>query len=111
MGDLASMLNRITSVDTALYRYESLPLTVNIYSPAGEHRMFYAEIPLKENGRWRGEMEDGYMRVRHRIRSYFSFNNAGTHRIDIGQATSQYDLEGVHSVGVHIDRTKLDYNL
>lgn len=100
-----------TSVDTTLYRYSSLPLTVKIYGPSGEHRMFYAEIPLKENGRWQGEVKEGYREVRHRIRTYFCFNAEGQHRIDIGQATSQYDLEGVHSIGLHIDRTKLDYTM
>ena len=100
-----------TSVDTALFRYESLPLTVKIYGAQGEHRMFYAEIPLKKEGRWRGEMVEGYRVVVHRVKAMFSFNAAGDYRIDIGQATSQYDLEGVHSIGLHIVRAKMDYDM
>lgn len=42
------------SVDTAVFRYEDLPLTVNLYSSNRERRMFYANVPLKQNGRWRG---------------------------------------------------------
>ena len=98
------------SVDTDVFRYQTLPLTVNLYSPNGEHRFFYADMPLKEQGRWKGEMKDGYRVVERRVRSFFSFNGTGTHRIEIGQATSQYDLEGVHSVRLYIENTKVDYD-
>lgn len=98
------------AVDTAVYRYPNLPLTVNIYSPNGEHRMFYADIPLKHQGRWRGEVQDGLRTFNQRIRSYFSFNTKGTHRIDVAQATSQYDLEGVRTFGVQVTKAKLDYD-
>lgn len=98
------------AIDTARYRYESVPLTVNLYSPAGERRFFYAELPLKEQGRWKGEVKDGYRVVGRRVRPFFSFNGTGTHRIEIGQATSQYDLEGIHSLNLYIENTKVDYD-
>lgn len=100
------------SVDTAHYRYTNVPLTVNLYSPDGERRMFYATVYLQENGRWRGEAAEGGRRtVGQRIRSFFSFNKSGRYRLEVGQATSQYDLEGVHSIGVYIERTKVDYDI
>ena len=99
------------TVDTTLYRYGSLPLTVNLYSPNSERRMFYAEVPLKENDRWRGEMAEGnYRTVSHHIRTFFSFNAKGDHRMEIGQGTSQYDLEGIHSVQLTVETVKLDYS-
>lgn len=97
------------SIDTTVFRYTSLPLTVNIYSPNGEHRMFYSEVPLKENGRWKGEIDDGRRKASTHIRTFFSFNGKGEHRIEIGQATSQYDLEGIHSIELEIYKIKLDY--
>ena len=97
------------AVDTAAFRYSSLPLTVNIYSPNGEHRMFYSEVPLKENDRWKGEVDDGYRTVGTHIRTFFCFNGKGQHRIEIGQATSQYDLEGIHSIELDVYKVKLDY--
>lgn len=97
------------SVDTEAFRYTSLPLTVNIYNPEGEHRMFYSEITLKENDRWKGEFDDGLRTVSTHIRTFFSFNTKGKHRIEIGQATSQYDLEGIHSIEMDIYKVKLDY--
>ena len=97
------------SIDTAVYRYEDMPLTVNIYSPNSERRMFYANVPFKQNGRWRGEVIDGYRTVTQHIRTFFSFNSKGEHTMEVGQATSQYDLEGIHSMGVHIYKVDLDY--
>lgn len=97
------------SIDTAVYRYEAVPVTVNLYSPNSERRMFYAEVPLKLNGRWRGEVIDGRRTVSNHIRTFFSFNTKGTHRMEVGQATSQYDLEGIHSLQLNIYKVDLDY--
>lgn len=97
------------SIDTDLYRYNAVPVTVNLYSPNSERRMFYAEVPLKLNGRWRGEVVDGRRTATQHIRTFFSFNTKGKHRMEVGQATSQYDLEGIHSLKVNIYKVELDY--
>lgn len=97
------------AADTAVFRYSLLPITVNIYSPAGERRMFYASVPLKENGRWKGEIVGDRRVVTSRIRALFSFNAKGEHRIEIGHATSQYNLEGISSLRLTIENTKIDY--
>ena len=101
-------------VDSALMRNPQLPLTVNFYSPDGERRMFYAYINLTENGRWKGQMlkgrpKEGIRVIRQTIKPFFTFNSAGTYRMDIGQATSQYDLDGVYSLRLDIERTEIDY--
>ena len=101
-------------VDSAQMRNGQLPLTVNLYSPDGERRMFYAYVNLKENGRWKGEPQKGRSReglrvVRENIRPFFTFNSKGTYRMEIGQATSQYDLEGIHSFRLDIKRTEINY--
>lgn len=97
------------AADTTVFRYSLLPITVNIYSPSGEHRMFYASVPLKENGRWKGEIVGDRRQVTSRIRTLFSFNAKGDHRIEIGQATSQYNLEGIGSLRLTVENTKIDY--
>lgn len=97
------------SVDTTIFRYDDMPLTVNLFSPNSERRMFYANVPLKLNGRWRGEVVDGYRTVTQHVRTYFSFNCKGEHKMEIGQATSQYDLEGIHSMSLNIYKVELDY--
>lgn len=101
-------------VDSAKMRNAQLPLTVNFYSPDGERRMFYAYINLKEYGRWKGQRlegrsQEGIRVMRETIRPFFTFNNKGTYRMEIGQATSQYDLEGIYSLRLDIERTEIDY--
>ena len=102
-------IDMTATVDTSIFRYQILPLTVNIYSPNGERRMFYASIPTKENGRWKGEMKDGKREITARVRTFFSFNCTGAHRMEIAQATSQYDLEGLASFRLTIENTDIDY--
>ena len=99
-------------VDTAEMRNNQLPLTVNLYSPEGERRMFYSGIELVQHDRWKGERVEGkpgQRLLKQQIRSFFSFNRKGTHRLEIGQATSQYDLTGVHSLRVSIEKAEIDY--
>ena len=101
-------------VDSAMMRNPQLPLTVNLYSPDGTRRMFYAYINLVENGRWKGEAlkgrsRDGLRVMRQNIRPFFTFNSTGIYRLEIGQATSQYELEGVQSLRLDIERTEIDY--
>ncbi len=103
-------------IDTAVYRYLTVPMLFNLYSPAGDQRSFYAEVPFTENGRWRGEMLTGDKKsplrtASRRIRAFFSVNSTGTHRMEIGQTTSQYDLEGIHSIHVTISKAQLDYDM
>ena len=65
----------LAAVDTGRYRYDNVPVMIELTSPGGELRQFYGVVALKENNRWRGEMEDGYRVASGRIRSYFSFNS------------------------------------
>ena len=103
-------------VDTALMRNPQLPLTVNLYSPDGERRMFYAYVNMVENGRWKGIVtpgrdRDGLRTLTQNIRPFFTFNAKGDYRMEIAQATSQYDLEGVRSFRLNVQRTEVDYSI
>ena len=102
-------------VDSALMRNEQLPLTVNLYSPDGTRRMFYAYVNLVENGRWKGQVtpgreRDGLRTLQQNIRPFFTFNNKGTYRMEIAQGTSQYDLDGIRSFRLVIERTQVDFS-
>lgn len=101
-------------VDSALMRNAQLPLTVNLYSPDGERRMFYAYIDLTEHGRWKGEVlpgrkKEGLRVIRKTIKPFFTFNSKGVYRMEVGQATSQYDLEGFYSFRLNIEKTEIDF--
>ena len=99
------------AVDTTVYRYDQLPVMLVLDGANGEQRQFYGTVLLKDKGRWRGEMDGDYRLVSGRIRSYFSFNAKGAYRLAISQTTSQYDLEGIHSLALSITKAKIDYNL
>ncbi|MBQ8703040.1 MAG: hypothetical protein IJ524_01535 [Bacteroidales bacterium] len=105
------------AIDTSRFRYSELPVMLILKSPGGEERQFYGAIVFKGKSedaghpvRWRGEMVDGYRVATGRIRSYFSFNHKGVHTLDVSQATSQYDLEGVHSIALTVSKAKVDYD-
>ena len=107
-------INLEVVLDSALMRNPQLPLTVNLYSPDGERRMFYAYINLVENGRWKGQplqgrQRDGLRLMTQCIRPFFTFNTEGAYRMEIGQATSQYDLEGIESLRLTVEKTDIDY--
>lgn len=97
------------SVDTAVYRYESFPFYADIYTPDGAHRHLSPEFPIKQYGRWKGEMRDGYRVISKRLYDYFPFSKPGTQRIEVKQATSQFNLEGIHSFAINIQKADLDF--
>lgn len=102
-------------VDTALMRNPQLPLTVNLYSPDGTRRMFYAYVNMVENGRWKGTVtpgrdRDGLRTLTQNIRPFFTFNSKGDYRMEIVQGTSQYDLDGIRSFRLLIQRTEVDFS-
>lgn len=96
------------SVDTAVYRYADFPFNLDIYTPDGTHRHLTPQVGVKANGRWKGEPEGGYRTVTKRVQNYFYFNTPGKHRIEVQQATSQYNLEGIHAFKIHIEKAEMD---
>ena len=98
------------AIDTTVYRYHEFPCAITLVTPGGEERSFRTSIALNDKGRWRGEMQDDYRVVTGRVRSYFSFNSKGVQHMDILQNTSQYNLEGIHSIGLNIYKGKIDYS-
>ena len=97
------------AIDTAVYRYETVPFYTDIYTPDGAHRHLTPEFPTKQYGRWKGEMRDGYRIISKKLYEYFPFSKGGKQRIEVRQATSQFDLEGIHSFTLSIKKADLDF--
>ena len=97
------------AIDTAVYRYETAPFYTDIYTPDGTHRHLTPEFPVKQYGRWKGEMHDGYRVISKQLYEFFPFSKSGLHRIEVRQATSQFDLEGIHSFSLTIKKADLDF--
>lgn len=98
------------TVDTSLFHDNSLPMLVNVVSPAGERRMFPCSILLRDkSGEWNGEWQNGLLVVDKCIRDSFSFNRDGEHSVSVGQGTHYYDIKGIRAIRLHIEETKIDY--
>ena len=97
------------AIDTAVYRYETFPFYTDIYTPDGTRRHLTPEFPVKQYGRWKGENHDGYRVITKQLYEFFSFNKAGKQRIEVRQATPQYNLEGIHAFKIKIKKVNIDF--
>ncbi len=109
-ADLYFNIDFTVSFDTAAYRYDRLPLVIDIRSADGSHRHMEPKVMLKENGRWKGEQQGALRVVKTRAYNCFSFNQPGHYTYSVKQGTSQYDLEGIHSLHITITPAKLDFD-
>ncbi|MBP3763295.1 MAG: hypothetical protein J6I49_05365 [Bacteroidales bacterium] len=109
-ADMYFNVDFTVEVDTVLYRYDDFPMIIDIYDTDGTHRHLTPVLKVRENGRWKGEQRDRYRRVEARLFNYFAFNAPGDYRYEVKQGTSQYDLEGIHSLRLAITEAKLDYS-
>lgn len=97
------------NVDTSIYTERTLPLVVNMTSEGGETRMFYSNIKLKDKkGNRFGTLVGNYQTASTRIRSYMFFNHKGQQTIAIKQGTSKYELPGIASVNLRVEKAKLE---
>lgn len=99
------------TIDTAIFRGNSLPMTLNIYGPTGERRMFRYDLQFKtkKEDQWLGDWDNGYLTVTRCVRQYFFFNNKGDFKFELAQCTNRYELEGVCSTGIRIVKAQLEY--
>ena len=103
-------INIAVTVDTSSFRYSSLPLIVNIYSPSGEQRNFRSTLNMRnKDGIWLGEWNDGLFTHTTCVRSFFFFNDKGDYKMEIGQGTDRYELGGVNSISLTIEQAELKY--
>ena len=54
-------------------------------------------------------MRNGYRIINKKLYEYFPFSKGGKQRIEVRQATSQFDLEGIHSFTLSIKKADLDF--
>lgn len=95
-------------IDTTLYKGFDFPLVVDMQNDQGEHRNFYAQIPLyNKQGLRNGEIVDNYQIVSTNIKEYFFFNTSGKQTIAIKQGTHKYDLNGVFNFGLKVEKADM----
>lgn len=97
-------------VDTSQYHAAEVPLSVNLYSPNGDRRMFPTTIVLKDaNGGWQGSIEGKVLTVTKNVRPYFFFNSKGEYRIELAQTTHYYEIQGIRSIELKLIKAELEY--
>lgn len=97
-------------LDTNIFKGKEFPLVVNMISSEGEQRMFDAHIPLfnfKEGSRI-GTFEDTFQTSSNIVRKYLSFNRKGDFKLQIKQGTSKYELHGIKSIGVKVEKADME---
>lgn len=98
------------TLDTARYRENGLPVMMELESPDHERRTLFSTILLRnDRGSWMGEFgDDGLLTVTKMVRQYYFFSSTATHSLNLGQRTSKYEIHGIRSLNLHIERAKLD---
>lgn len=109
--DMCVDLSLTAAFDTSLYREKEFPVIVKLKSPEGESRQFRTEISIVDrDGVMHGKANEAGQIVCHQvIRPHMFFNSKGKHSIEITQGTSKYDLVGVKTIGIAIERSNLEY--
>lgn len=97
-------------VDTGQFHAAELPLSVNLYSPNGDRRMFPTTLVLRDaHGGWQGEIKGGVLTVTKNVRPYFFFNSKGEYRVELAQTTHYYEVHGVQTIELKLVKAELEY--
>ncbi len=105
-------INIHVTVDPDILRIDVLPLIIDIDDSEGGHRMFMAEIPLRDKeGKLLGQKMGNFEEYTVKVREYFFFNTKGIHAFSIKNGTSYYELNGIASLGLEIVKSNMDIKI
>jgi len=109
--DLCVDLSLCITFDTSRFHDDVLPVGITIKTSEGELRHFITDVTLRDNNSvLNGEADEyGNIVCTQCIRPHIFFNSKGTQRIEVSQNTSKYDLPGILSVGIRLDKSDLKY--
>jgi len=99
------------TVDTNVIRINNLPLVVNIEDSEGSRRVFMSDIIFQnKKGESMGKTI-GSFEYTARAREYFYFNSKGIHKFSIKNSTQFYELKGIASIGMKIEKSNMDISI
>ena len=94
--------------DTNFLTTSTLPITVNFYADSNEKHNIMPELRLRDKkGQLRGTTIENYCTVTDTIERLRLYNTKGDYTYKISQRTSKYELHGVSSIGLKIEKTEL----
>lgn len=97
-------------LDTTLYQLGDLPLIINVYSPDGQRRMFNGHIQVRDkDNHLTGHTTGRFVDVTAKVTRYFYFNSPGTHRIEVKNNISKYELRGIANFAMRVEKSPIVY--
>ena len=99
------------TIDTSRYHDTGLPIIMELDNANHEKRTLFGTIVLRNhNGNWMGSFDNyGNLIVQHTLRQYLFFSSATTHAVSLGQRTNKYEIHGIRSLNLKVERAKLEY--
>ena len=99
------------TIDTSRYHETGLPIILELDNANHEKRTLFGTLVLRNhNGNWMGSFdEQGNLVIQQAIRQYFFFSSTTTHHISLGQRTSKYEIHGIRSLNLKVEKAKLEY--
>ncbi len=95
-------------IDTTRFADKELPLIVDLYTANDEHRMFTTAATLHDrHGNLNGTRMGQYVDITVAAKRFLYFNTAGTQRLEIKQATSRYEIDGLNSLTVAVRKSDM----
>lgn len=95
-------------IDTTVFTANELPIIIDMFAPNGEHRMFSTTLRVHDaKGHLNGTRMGQYVDVSVPAKQWFYFNAAGTQRMEVKQATSHYDLDGISSLTLTVKKSDM----
>lgn len=109
--DMCVDLSLSAAIDTSIYKEKVFPVIVKLMSSEGESRQFRTQLCIVDrDGVLHGKAnEAGLIVCQQVIRPHMFFNSKGKQSIEITQGTSKYDLVGIKTIGIGIEKSDLKY--
>ena len=100
------------TVYTNVIRINNLPLVVNIEDSEGSRRVFMSDIIFQnKKGESMGKTLGSFVEYTAKAREYFYFNSKGIHKFSIKNSTQFYELKGIASIGMKIEKSNMDITI
>ena len=99
------------TIDTSRYHETGLPIIMELDNANHEKRTLFGTVVIRNhNGNWMGSFDDnGNLVVQQAIRQYLFFSSTATHTLSLGQRTSKYEIHGIRSLNLKVEKAKLEY--
>jgi hypothetical protein len=99
------------TIDTSRFHENGLPIIMELDNANHEKRTLFSTLVLRNhNGSWMGKFDDhGNLVVTQTVRQYLFFSSNATHSLSLGQRTSKYEIHGIRSLNLKIEKAKIEY--